>query len=448
MRFLIFTFLFLATAYVAHSEDLNTEAPPVTYDTLLTRLDTHPALEAVRQQVIEQREAANGAGGLPDPMVMFGINNYPADGKGGFDRFAMTSKSIGVVQQIPNGGVRAASILAKQELAGKAQVAVELTRQQLVAALNTALAGRERVARQQDLVAQDIKLLKQEAAYWNGRLQAGDSALEERSRVQAELAQAEARLATLQAETIQFAEELKRLVGDADAVNVPDVVVLPWPNAHAVYPVVLAERDVRVARANEEGAESAFGPNYQVGVTYAQRENSGNFDGGDFASAQFGISIPLWSRTNQKPKLRSAQAGVSRAQAMLTDTRLQWEQQLATQFAKIKETQATRKALHDKEKAITTQVASLRGAYEVDGRLDKLLMAKRNLLGLKLQLAELDARYVQQASQYNAYFDNRSMLELTDAEMSILPRPERAALPTPLPTTSTPSQPLSTGDSL
>ena len=445
MKFLILIFLFLATVHVAQSEDLNTEAPLVTYDTLLAKLDKNPALEAVRQQVIEQREAANGVGGLPDPMVMFGINNYPADGKGGFDRFAMTSKSIGLVQLIPNGGVRTASVTAKQELAGKALVAVVLTRQQLVAALNTALAGRERVACQQALVEQDIKLLKQEAAYWNGRLQAGDSALDERSRVQAELAQAEARLATLQAEQTQFAEELKRLVGDVNEMDVPDVVALPWPNTHTVYPVVLAERDVRVARANEEGAELAFGPNYQIGVTYAQRENSGNFDGGDFASAQFGISIPLWSRANQQPKLRSAQAGVSRAQAMLADTRLQWEQQLATQFARIKETQATQHALHSKQKAIEMQIASLRGAYEADGRLDILIAAKRSLLGLKLQQAELKARYTQQASQYNAYFKNHTMPEIMQTDTPVFLQPELPDKPT---TAQSPLQLLSTGDTL
>ena len=312
---------------------------------------------------------------------------------------------------------------AKQQLSAKAQIAVAFTRQQLVAALNTALAGRERVAHQQKLIQQDINLLKQESAYWDGRLQAGDSALDERSRVEAELAQAEAKLATLQAEQTQFTEELKRLVEQTGDINIPDVFPLPWPNTQPIYPVLLAEKDVHVARANAEGAESAFGPNYQVGVTYAQRDNSGNFDGGDMVSAQVGISIPLWASRNQAPKLRSAQAGVSRAQAMLADIKSQWKQQLATQFAKIKETQATQRALAEKEKSIQTQITSLRGSYESDGRLDMLIAAKRSLLGLKLQLAELDARYVQQVSGYNAVFQNLAMQEEQHVKLEPIPQP-------------------------
>jgi outer membrane protein TolC len=390
------------------------EKASLTYAALLSRLEQHPALEAVRQQVIEQQEAADGAGSLPDPMLMFGINNYPADGEGGFDRFAMTSKSVGIVQQIPNSGIRAASVAARQHLSAKAGIAVAFTHQQLVAALNTALAGRTRVTHQRDLINRDIKLLKQEAAYWDGRLRSGDSALDERSRVEAELAQAEARLATLQAEDVQFVEELQRLIQRTDDVTLPPMLPLPWPNTESVYPVLLAEKDVQVARANVEGAESAFNPNYQVGLSYAQRENSGNFDGGDFVSAQLGVSIPLWASWSQAPKLRSAQAGVSRAQALLGDIESQWRQKLATQFAKVRETEATQKALREKEKSIETQISSLRSAYESDGRLDILIAAKRSLLGLQIQLVELEARYVGQVSSYNAFFLNSSLMPESD----------------------------------
>jgi outer membrane protein TolC len=388
------------------------------YNAALNKLEKHPALEAVRQQVTEQREASNGAGGLPDPMLMLGINNYPADGSGGLDRFAMTSKSIGFVQKIPNGGIRAASVNAKKHLADKAQIAVDFTRQQLVAALHTALANKNRVASQQKLVQQDINLLKQEGAYWDGRLQAGESTLDERSRVEAELAQDEAKLATLQAEGTEFMAELQRLVGESGDVDIPELFALPWPNAQGVYPVLLSEKDVLVARSNVSGAESAFKPSYQMGATFAQRDNSGNFDGGDFVSAQVGISIPLWAWKNQSPKLRSAQAGVNRAEAQLMDTESQWRQQLATQFAKIKETQATQKALREKEKSIQTQITSLRGSYESGGRLDMLIAAKRSLLGLKLQLADLKARYVQQVSGYNAFFQKTEMPEVAQMEAS------------------------------
>ncbi len=402
-------FILLVTSNLAYAQEQ--EEKILTYNDAVEKLHQHPMLESVRQQVIEQQETANGAGGLPDPMMMFGINNYPADGSGGFDRFAMTSKSIGFTQKIPNSGVRSASALAKKQLSLKAKVAESYTQNQLVAALNRALVERERVIQQENLVRQDINLLKQEAAYWDGRLQAGDSALDERSRVDAELAQSEAKLATLKAERVQFSAELHRLIGTDKVSSVVDVDPLPWPNILEIFPVLLAQKDVHVARANVAGAESAFDPNYQLGVTYAQRDNTGSFDGGDFVSAQVGVSIPLWANKNQKPKLRAAQASVRRAEALLEDARSKWHQSLATQFAKIKETQATKRALKEKERSIQTQISSLRGSYESNGRLDTLIAAKRNLLKLKIQLAELDAKYVQQVSFYNAAFKKSDELE-------------------------------------
>lgn len=397
---------FLITAVIFSSSVTYAET---SYELLLTKLEKHPALEAVRQQVIEQREAANGADGLPDPMLMFGLNNLPADGKGGFDRFAMTSKSIGFIQKIPNGGVRAASVAAKQQLAAKAQIAVTYTHQQLVVALNTALAEQQRISTQQTLTKEDLKLLQQEAAFWNGRLQAGESALDEYSRVNAELAQTEAKLATLDAEAAQVNAELVRLVGQSNISDFTTPTQTLWPNAFNIYPIKLAEKDVHIAKANVTGAESAFKPSYQVGATYAQRDNSGSFDGGDFVSAQVGLSIPLWSKQSQAPKLRSAQAGVRRSEALLADITSLTQQQLSTQLAKIKETKATQKALSEKQQAIQTQISSSRSAYTNDGRLDKLIAAKRSLLKLKIQLAELSSRYVAQVSTFNSIFEQSEL---------------------------------------
>ncbi|MDD9911617.1 MAG: TolC family protein [Alphaproteobacteria bacterium] len=395
----------LLTLITSFTVGMVSYAEEAAYAQLLSKLEQHPALEAVRQHVIEQREAAAGAGSLPDPMLMFGINNFPADGKGGFDRFAMTSKSVGFIQKIPNSGVRAASVQAKQHLAAKAQIAVAYTHQQLISSFHIALAEKKRITKQQQLLLEEMNLLKQEAAFWDGRLQAGESALDERSRVSADLAQAEAQQARLQAEAAEFDAELVRLVGQHSPIDVPNLILTPWPNVLRIFSVQLAEKDVHVAQANVSSAESAFGPNYQLGATYAQRDNSGSFDGGDFASVQFGISIPLWSKWNQQPKLRSAQAGVSRAKAMLADVRSRTHQQLTTQYAKIKETEATQKALHEKQHAIDTQINSLRAAYTHDGRLDKLIAAKRSLLKLRLQLAALEAQYVRQVNQFNSLFE-------------------------------------------
>ena len=176
------------------------------------------------------------------------------------------------------------------------------------------------------------------------------------------------------------------------------------PQKQGVFPVILAEKDIHIALANTQKADAAFGPNYQLGVTYAQRDDSGNFDGTDFASVQLGVSVPLWAGSNQEPKLRAAQAGVKRAEALYRDAQNQWTQKLAVLRAQIHETEATEKALDLKARAIQSQIYSLRSAYESNGRLDQLIAAKRSRLGLQVQITQLKARYVKQISTYNAYF--------------------------------------------
>jgi cobalt-zinc-cadmium efflux system outer membrane protein len=393
----IFILLLLTNAAIAQE---------ASYEALLKTLEKHPSLEAMHQQVIAQKEASLGSAGLPDPMLMLGINNYPADGSGGFDRFAMTSKSIGFVQKIPNGSVRASTVLAKRHLATKASIAKDFGYAQLVAQLNTALAQRYSIAQQQAFLHEEVKLLKQESAYWEGRLTSGDSALDERSRVVATLAQVEAKLATLKARKEAVEAQLVRLVEEVPNITVPKQTPQVWPNSGEIFPVKLAQADVQVAQAEVQGAKSAFYPNYQLGITYAQRDNTGAFDGGDFISAQVGVSVPLWASKNQAPKLRSAKAKLKQAEAQLLDVELLWQQKIKTQTAQIKEIEQTLKVFMAKENAIRTQISSLKNAYAADGRLDVLISAKRSLLQLKVQVAQLKARYVAQVSQFNSIFSN------------------------------------------
>ena len=64
MRFILLLLTVFAVSTVNAQEKIDADVS--TYTNLLKQLDQHPALEAVRQQVIEQREAAAGAGGLPE----------------------------------------------------------------------------------------------------------------------------------------------------------------------------------------------------------------------------------------------------------------------------------------------------------------------------------------------------------------------------------------------
>jgi cobalt-zinc-cadmium efflux system outer membrane protein len=399
-----YTFLALAVITFTAQAQEKEERQTLSYEAAVARLNAHPSLEAAREGVLSYKHAALGAGALPDPMVTLGLNNYPADGIGGFDRFAMSSKSIELSQSIPNFGVRASSVEAKEALAAQASIAANYTRAQLVSQLNIAISKQKRIDAQFKLTQEDKKLLQQEAAFWRGRLESGESVLDESSRVDAELAQIEVVYAFLEAEKEESDAELKRLVGTNYSIEMPKLIANPWPSDIPLYMVLMAEKNIQVARANQRGAKSAFSPSYEVGLAYAQRENSGNFDGGDFVSAKVGFTVPIWAKKSQKPKMRAASAAVKQAEAQLRDTQRIWQKKMQTMNAYIKRTILTKKALERKKSSIQTQVLSLQSAYESGGELHRLLAAKRNLIALKMELAELEAEYISRVSQYQSAF--------------------------------------------
>ena len=67
MRFILLLLTVFAVSTVNAQEKIDADVS--TYTNLLKQLDQHPALEAVRQQVIEQREAAAGAASSATPRV-------------------------------------------------------------------------------------------------------------------------------------------------------------------------------------------------------------------------------------------------------------------------------------------------------------------------------------------------------------------------------------------
>jgi hypothetical protein len=61
-------------------------------------MKAHPSLENLAFLEDEKVNLSISEKSLPDLMLKFGIQNYPSNGQGGFDRYAMTQKTIGITQ--------------------------------------------------------------------------------------------------------------------------------------------------------------------------------------------------------------------------------------------------------------------------------------------------------------------------------------------------------------
>ena len=92
----IFTALFtlLAVIPTAHAE---------TFEEYVQRLSEHPQVESILAESEASKAQAQGELGLPDPMVMIGVDNVPISDPA-FDRFLPTSKVIGFSQSYSEPG--------------------------------------------------------------------------------------------------------------------------------------------------------------------------------------------------------------------------------------------------------------------------------------------------------------------------------------------------------
>lgn len=382
------------------------DTPVLTYQGLVARLSQHPSLIFKQEQAQSQRDSALGATSLPDPMIMLGVNNYPISG-GGFDRSAMTSKSIGFVQKIPNKQGRNAVAAGQQYAADVTELELSYQRQQLRMALDKALADWQRLKQDRLLLQKEIKLLSQEKAYWVGQTDAGMSFLSEQHAIEARQAEINITLEMLKAEAEAVKATLFNLVG-LELAHVPSVPdgrkPIIWQEGDRVYPIVIAAQKVQIARAAERKAQAAYLPDIQVSATYAQRDDGGRFDGGDFISAQVGVTLPFWSGKNQDPKRRAAAAARRQAEASAEATERYWQAERRQRWALLQENQAKQALLEQQQAALAAQEASLQTAYETTGNLIPVLKVSEKRLQLDRQKARLIASYTALVSQYNADF--------------------------------------------
>ena len=108
---------------------------------LIDRIKVHPSLENLAFLADEKANFSVSEKSLPDPMLKFGIQNYPSNGQGGFDRYAMTQKTIGITQKIPNMKIRESS--AREALIDSEKISLqkELKTQQLISMFVVAVAA-------------------------------------------------------------------------------------------------------------------------------------------------------------------------------------------------------------------------------------------------------------------------------------------------------------------
>lgn len=394
MRY-FFAFFLMVLAGTAHA---------ATFDEYVERLAEHPQVMQILEQGTRYRELADGEMGLPDPMLMLGVNNLPVNSPA-FDREMMTSKMIGFSQAIPSYSLRKAKSERQEVLSEKQQLMASYMQKRLEAMLIAMLAKHSQVKKQQEYAEDQLKRYQELENYFKGRLESGSGVYWRFSEVDVERSLVEQRLNDLKAERDDIEAELVRLVGEVPQVPLPNIPHIDWNRQpDALYPVRISGEEVSVAEKDVDAAEAGYGPNYGINASYMQRDTVMGNNLNDMFSVQATVSIPLWYEWNQKPKLRAAEAGKRSAAQAYDDMVRQWTRQMTALSSRRDAALANVKVLVEKEKALDEMVAAADRNYEAgETNLDTVLDAQINRLNIRSQLAEQQARHLMMAAEYNSH---------------------------------------------
>jgi len=375
-----------------------------TYDDYVRRLDDHPAVQAFRSEAAAAKYRADGELGLPDPALTLGVNNVPVSDPS-FDRFLPTSKSVGVAQKIPFPGTLIARSEMEEEKADQSSLRATYARSRLEAEFVAALAERQRILTTMPLLDEQLELYEELENILRGYLAAGNPVFARLSGVDADRTEVALMRNNLDQQLVEADATLTRLMDEVPTIPPPHFDPMSWNGeAERVFPLVIAQQEIKIAGREVELREADFWPDLNVSAEYLQRESGETFEGDDWFTVRVGLSVPLWSSFNQEPKLRAAQSSATAARSRFKDVAREWKRQL-TILANARETAFRNVGVYqDKVSSFEALASDARRTYETGfGSLEVVLNADIERLRAEAGRIAERARLIRLTADFNSH---------------------------------------------
>jgi outer membrane protein TolC len=289
--------------------------------------------EAGSPQLAAQRASADAAAALvvpagenPDPKLVFGIENVPADGADKWNVTAdfMTMRRVGVMQDFVRGeklGLREAKAAAESQ---REEAIIAMQRADLRREVATAWFERFFAERAKKLVVELAGEARLQASTSSAELASGKVSSADAIVVRGLQASLEDRMLEFDRQARRAAATLSRWLGaDADrpAGSAPDIYALDHHasalegdlDAHphiAIYApmVAAAEADLRLAQA-------ATKPDWSVELSYAQRGPAFT----NMVSLTFRMDLPVFASRRQDPVSASKAKQLEQVRSLAED---------------------------------------------------------------------------------------------------------------------------------
>jgi outer membrane protein, heavy metal efflux system len=357
-------------------------APEVPLAALVNEaLERNPDLKAARREVEAARSRIAPAAALDDPMLELGVVNLPARSLS-FRREDMTMKMIGITQRLPYPGKRA----LRQDMAEREADASERNLRELenrvrrdikVAYFDLSLADASL-----RLTDSNLRVLEQFSSIAESRYSVGQGSQSDVLKAQTQRSKMQEEAIKLGRERPMIEAELNRALGRGEAarpvitapLSTPEVVLRfdeLRASARGGRPQLLAQQSMleRSLKAVEIARKDYY-PDFDVRLSYGQRDNFQDMRREDMITFTVAINLPIWREAKREPRVAEAQAMREQAQSMyqarLNETEAMLRQQVAAADQRLKSVRLYENAILPQ--ARLTADASL-AAYRV-GRVD------------------------------------------------------------------------------
>ena len=385
---------------------LSSSALAANIDHYLAILDNHPSIQSILQEKEALEFQADGALGLPDPVVSLGVENIPISDPS-FDRYLPSSKTIGFSQDIPNPTQRKAKQSVMYQSAATQEILAEYRRSRLYALFYTRLAEYKRIGEQLAIEENKKRVVHELKQFYEGEVYAGEPVLQKTFTIDLELSDVEKSINDLNAELQMVKANFIQLVGEVPGpVDVPHVEKMWSGQTDALYPVLLAQQNTRLAEENIKVTDAAFKPNFGVAAVYKNREDGENsmFDGDDWFSLQVKMTIPLWASTNQEPMRAAAHSRKRSALYNYEDVKRSWQMQMTSIESRKEASESNIATLKKKLRALDEAIEALKNTYESgQTNLEPSLFAKLNHLSLLSRIAKEEETYIRNLQEANSH---------------------------------------------
>lgn len=371
-------------------------------DALRSAVSDQPRIRASELRLDARRDVADAADELPDPKLRAGLRNLPVTGPDLLDPTMMTVFEVGIDQEIPNLAERRAR--AGLAVADIARASAELSYARNAARLG---AGRAWIslayAQQAEEVASDaLHEIERLVPLARSSVAAGTARPGESLEVRRAVLEVEDRRTQIRADMQTAQARLARYIAVEDALAVgppPSPEVNPEQlRATLEYTpeIVLAETEIRQAKAGVDLARSDLRPDFSVGASYGIRERQY----GDLFSVMGTVTLPLFAKRRQQPRIEAARAQAAAAGEARLDMLRTLEAQFGADLASWRSAYRQWRRASDELLPLAVSRAELERASFAAGRADLLdvIGAIKTLALLRIEILAREQATVEAAA--------------------------------------------------